>query len=86
MSRIFAVLLTMIALCCAADQASQLLAQTAPPAPAGIATQGSPGASQREFRFLSTNKIGTMEKELNELAAQGFRLERVSKTMFKGDH
>ena len=36
-------------------------------------------ASRPELRFVSTTKVATMEKELNELAAQGFRLERFSK-------
>lgn len=34
---------------------------------------------QPHFRFISANKTATMQKELNELARQGFRLERVAK-------
>ncbi len=41
------------------------------------------GAS--EFRFVTTSKSTTMEKELNELAAQGFRVERVSKSSYGDD-
>ena len=85
MSRILTALLTAIVLCCTAGPSSQLIAQTAPTADAAHTAQALPDTTQREFRFLSTNKIGTMEKELNTLAAQGFRLERVSKTMYNGN-
>jgi hypothetical protein len=51
-------------------------------APASAAAANAPG---REYRFVSTNKVSTMEKELNELAAQGFHLERVSKSLLGDD-
>jgi hypothetical protein len=41
--------------------------------------------SQREVRFVSTTKAGTMERELNQLASEGFRLERVSKSSMGDD-
>ena len=42
-------------------------------------------ARRPEVRFVSTTKAGTMEKELNELAAKGFRVERISKSTFSGN-
>ena len=42
-------------------------------------------SEQREIRFVSTTKAGTMERELNQLAAEGFRLERVSKSSMGDD-
>ena len=42
-------------------------------------------ARRPEVRFVSTTKAATMEKELNELAAQGFRLERISKGTLSGN-
>lgn len=47
------------------------------------ATENQSGA--REFRFIVTSKAATMEKELNDFAAQGFRLERVSKSSYGDD-
>jgi hypothetical protein len=99
MPRNLATILTLAALCCAVASSTPALAQTATPttpaqtetpatpaqdanAPAAAADANAPG---REFRFLSTNKVSTMEKELNELAAQGFRLERVSKSLVGDD-
>lgn len=89
MSRSLATVLTVISLCCALSSPAPALAQTETPAPPPAA-QDAPAAAQantaaREFRFVSTNKVSTMEKELNELAAQGFRLERVSKSLVADD-
>lgn len=94
MKRHLAVSLFVVALCCVAALPSRVRAQNAPPAatpeasPAAIrdaASAASPAPSSREVRFVSTTKIATMEKELNELAAQGFRLERVSKSSVGDD-
>ena len=41
-------------------------------------------ASRAELRFVSTTKAATMEKELNKLAARGYRLERVFKGTLDG--
>ena len=41
-------------------------------------------ASRPELRFVSTTQVATMEKELNELAAKGYRLERASKGTLSG--
>jgi hypothetical protein len=60
-------------------------AQGQPPAPPPVVTAEPPNVGQKEFRFVSTTKVATMERELNELAAQGFRLERVSKSMLGDD-
>jgi len=54
--------------------------QTSTPAP-----EAARAAGGREFRFLSTNKVATMERELNQAAAEGFRLERVSKSLLGDD-
>lgn len=76
---IFAVSLFAAALCCAPTSEGQT------PAQPQSATQDAPSAASKdtlhpEFRFLSTTKVSTMEKELNDLAVQGFRVERVSKS------
>ena len=46
-------------------------------------TQNAPGAvplsPSQEFRFISTTKTSTFEKELNDWAAKGFRFARLAK-------
>ncbi|MGH9767844.1 MAG: hypothetical protein ACREAB_10460, partial [Blastocatellia bacterium] len=46
-------------------------------------TQNAPGSvainPAQEFRFLSTTKTATFEKELNDVASQGFRFVRLAK-------
>ncbi len=90
MLRTLAAVLTLTALFCAVASSGPALAQTETPSPSPTA-QDAPAvaapanASAREFRFVSTTKVSTMEKELNELAAQGFRLERVAKSLVADD-
>lgn|GEM_PF-1746813 len=56
------------------------------PAAAPQAPQDSQApAGQKEFRFIATTKVSTMEKELNQLASEGFRLERASKSLHGDD-
>jgi RNA-binding protein YhbY len=95
MKRITAVPLLVLALCCALTPLSYVLAQdSVPPSPTQspspspaqsaaveAGAQNAAHAAYPEFRFVSTTKVSTMEKELNELAAEGFRLERVSKSL-----
>jgi len=76
-------LMFFIAFCVAIATLSDNVAQT-PAAPSTPAAVSRP-EDRREFRFLSTSKVATMEKELNERAAEGFRLDRVSKTVLSGD-
>ena len=76
-------LMFFIAFCVAIATPSDNVAQT-PAAPSTPAAVSRP-EDRREFRFLSTSKVATMEKELNERAAEGFRLDRVSKTVLSGD-
>lgn len=90
MSRTLVTVLTAVALCCALDFSGAALAQTETPEPSPTTAQDAPAAAtpsapSREFRFVSTTKVATMEKELNELAAQGFRLERVAKSLVADD-
>ncbi len=51
------------------------------------ATTARPGNPSFEFRVLATNKTSTMEKELNEAAAAGFRFASVmgGETSFGGN-
>lgn len=58
-----------ISICCSPQAAAQ-----------GVSVSTNQMAEQSEYRFLSTNKTSTMESELNGAAAQGFRLERFSKS------
>jgi hypothetical protein len=92
MSKILAAVLAAIALCFALAPSGPALAQTETPPPAppaqdapAPAAAAQANAAGREFRFVSTGKVSTMEKELNELAAEGFRLERVSKSLAADD-
>lgn len=81
--RTLAISLTAILLCCVCAFSTRMAAQTAPAS--NDAPTVSPPSTQsegrREFRFISTNRVSTMEQELNNLAAEGFRLERVSKSL-----
>ena len=84
MARTLAAALTVIILSCALAFTSPARAQT------GTTTQDAPAqapspAPAREYRFATTHKVATMERELNELAAKGYRLERVAKTLNAGD-
>jgi hypothetical protein len=83
MSRNLAASLIVVALCCAQESSRQLFAQISDQSAAtqDVSPPRSDSMAQREFRFLSTNKISTMEKELNDFAAQRFRLERVSRSL-----
>lgn len=80
-------LFAVITFTCAAATSNQLFAQDTPnagdaqPAP----TTTTQTIAPPEFRFLATNKVATMEKELNEVAAQGYRLDRVSKGVLNRD-
>jgi len=82
MMRTLAAFLIVTTLYCSITSSTRICAQTAISQDVTQTTISAPSSVdvQREFRFLSTNKVATMEKELNELAAQGFRLERVSKS------
>lgn len=87
MMRDLATSLTAILLCCACAFSIRMAAQTAPP-PSDAPNVSPPPAQsdgRREFRFISTNRVSTMEGELNTLAVQGFRLERVSKSLLGDD-
>lgn len=86
MRNILAVMLVafVITLSCARST----LAQTAAPSDAAPNTSDAAVSqvdARREYRFVATTKVATMEKELNALAAQGFRLERVSKSSIGDD-
>jgi hypothetical protein len=83
MSRNLAAALIVVALCCAQESSRQLIAQISDQSTAtqDVSLPRSDTTAQREFRFLSTNKISTMEKELNDFASQRFRLERVSRSL-----
>lgn len=88
MNRTHSTLLSVVALFCVNASSSRIPAQTT--LPPDIVQDTPPAASaqssaQREFRFVATTKVATMEKELNDLAAQGFRLERVSKSSLGDD-
>lgn len=41
----------------------------------GVALAGGQGAARIEYRLLATNKTSTMQKELNQAAAEGFHFE-----------
>jgi hypothetical protein len=80
-------LLAVITLSCAAASATQIFAQATPTTSdtESVSTATAQTAAPREFRFLATNKVATMEKELNELAAEGYRLDRVSRGVLNKD-
>jgi len=86
MKRSLAISLIAFALCCADIFFAPSLAQSAPPNTAQATPAAeSRGDATRDFRFVVTTKVSTMEKELNQLAAQGFRLERASKSSIGDD-
>ncbi len=84
--RITALALTTLA---AALTPTHALAQMPAPPLAALAPSdvANPGANPVEYRVLATNRTGTMLKELNEAAAEGFRFVRAMKgdTAFGGD-
>src|SRR5437588_12796938 len=46
-----------------------------------MSASAAPNNKPRELRLVSTIKLASLEKELNEVAQQGFRLEQLSQGM-----